>query len=277
MRSRVALAAVATSFILSGCSKNDKNDSARKPVQPPTVVVTATEYAFDAPDTIASGPTVIRLVNHGMEAHHVSMFRLDSAHTVQDMMAQPEGASPAWIVPVGGPNAATPGDSVRATINLEPGNYVMLCFIPSADLKPHFMKGMVRPITVVAATGPVAAEPEADVVATLKEYSFEFAPAITSGRHTIRINNAGNQDHEMILVRLQPGKKIQDFVNWTNTMQGPSPGQVINGMSGLGSGQHAFVTDNFTPGDYGLVCFVPDNKDGKSHFMHGMMQDFTVS
>jgi hypothetical protein len=33
---------------------------------------------------------------------------------------------------------------------------------------------------------------------------------------------------------------------------------------------------NFTPGHYALICFVPDAKDGKAHFMHGMTQDFDV-
>jgi hypothetical protein len=29
-------------------------------------------------------------------------------------------------------------------------------------------------------------------------------------------------------------------------------------------------------GNYGLICFVPDAKDGKPHLAHGMMQDFKV-
>jgi len=279
MYPRVAAAAVATAFVLAGCSKGDKKaDAAAAPaVEPALVVVTATDYAFAGPDTIHSGPTVFRLVNHGAEAHQISMFRLDSAKTMQDMMALPPDANPAWVVPVGGPNAAAPGDSVRATLNLEPGNYAMMCFIPSPDGKPHVMKGMSRPITVVPATGPVAAEPEADVTMTLKDYGFDAAPAITSGRHIIRINNAGPQVHEMVLVRLPAGKTMQDFVNWTNTMQGPMVGEVINGIAGMAPGQHAFVTNNFTPGTYGLVCFVPDAKDGKPHFLHGMIMDFTVS
>ena len=32
-----------------------------------------------------------------------------------------------------------------------------------------------------------------------------------------------------------------------------------------------------TPGDYGLICFVPDAKDGKPHLAHGMVKTITVS
>ena len=278
MRPRAAAAAVATAFILIGCSKADKaDDTAQAPVEPVLVVVTATDFAFTAPDTIASGPTVFRLLNQGAEAHHISMFRLDSAKTMADMQSVPEGSSPGWLVAVGGPNAAMPGDSIRATLNLEPGNYAMLCFIPSADGKPHFMKGMLRPITVVAASGAVAAEPQADVVVNLVDYGFQFTPTLSAGRHTLRINNTAAQPHEMLLVRMQAGKTGQDFLNWTNSMQGPPPGEPLNGISGMDPGQHAFVTVNFTPGIYTLICFVPDSKDGKPHFLHGMLQDITVS
>jgi len=33
---------------------------------------------------------------------------------------------------------------------------------------------------------------------------------------------------------------------------------------------------SLTPGEYALICFVPDAKDGKAHFAHGMMSTFVV-
>jgi hypothetical protein len=32
-----------------------------------------------------------------------------------------------------------------------------------------------------------------------------------------------------------------------------------------------------TAGDYGLICFLPDVKDGKPHLAHGMMKTIRVS
>jgi hypothetical protein len=41
-------------------------------------------------------------------------------------------------------------------------------------------------------------------------------------------------------------------------------------------GMTEYFTANFTPGRYGLLCFLPDAKDGKPHFVHGMVQEITV-
>jgi hypothetical protein len=33
---------------------------------------------------------------------------------------------------------------------------------------------------------------------------------------------------------------------------------------------------NLEPGEYALLCFVPDDEDGKPHIQHGMAKQFTV-
>jgi len=35
-------------------------------------------------------------------------------------------------------------------------------------------------------------------------------------------------------------------------------------------------TADFAPGNYALVCFIPDSKDGKPHYAHGMTKQFNV-
>ena len=48
-------------------------------------------------------------------------------------------------------------------------------------------------------------------------------------------------------------------------------------MSGIMPGAHVFVEVDLPPGEYGLLCFLPDAKDGKPHFLHGMARSTTVS
>jgi hypothetical protein len=45
----------------------------------------------------------------------------------------------------------------------------------------------------------------------------------------------------------------------------------------MAKGETNDIPLDLTPGNYALLCFIPDAKDGKPHIMHGMMKDFTVS
>jgi uncharacterized cupredoxin-like copper-binding protein len=66
-------------------------------------------------------------------------------------------------------------------------------------------------------------------------------------------------------------------MKWIEKMEGPPPGKPLGGVSGLEYGMSGYFTADFTPGNYALICFVPDAKDGKPHFTHGMMQQITVN
>lgn len=243
------------------------------------VTVTASDFHFDAPDQVSAGPTTFRLVNNGPSPHHVQLIRLEQGKTAADFIAalKAGGPPPQWAILAGGPNPPEVGSSTSATVALEPGNYVMVCFIPGPDGVPHLMKGMVHPLTVTAASGTPAAEPAADLTVKLVDFDFQFSGPLKAGRHIIRVENAGSQPHEIALVRLKPGKEPMDFAQWGEKQEGPAPGALFGGVSGIMPGAYAYATVDLPPGDYGLLCFFPDGKDGKPHFVHGMMKKITVS
>src|SRR5207253_960257 len=96
---------------------------------------------------------------------------------------------PSWAVDVGGPNAAAPGHSTDAFITLEPGNYVLACFVPSpGEQAPHLMKGMVKALTVTTSNFP-ATEPSPDVHVTLSDYKFTVSKPLTAGPHVLHVMN----------------------------------------------------------------------------------------
>ena len=253
----------------------------------PVVTVHAKEFAFDAPKTIAAGMTSFKLVNDGQALHHLQIMKLEQGKTFADLQAalKNPGPPPAWLVAVGGPNAAVPGSTIEATLNLEAGNYVIACFIPSpGDPTPHFAKGMIQPLTVTAANGIAQAgaateeAPKPDVHLVMKDYGFAFSKPLHAGKNVIHVMNDGPQDHEAVFVKLAPGKHIADFNTWATTggMKGPPPAMPVDGMAGLAKGRTGIFTANLTPGTYGLICFAPDAKDGKEHSVHGMTSEFTV-
>ena len=38
-----------------------------------------------------------------------------------------------------------------------------------------------------------------------------------------------------------------------------------------------YVSAEFTPGEYAMVCFVPDAGDGRPHTAHGMVREFRAN
>ena len=249
-----------------------------------TATVHAKDFSFDAPDSISAGWTTFHLVNDGPNFHHIQLVRLDSGKTVQDLgeaLKNPNAPPPRWAVFVGGPNAPSPGSASDATLNLQPGSYAMLCVVDIPGHVAHAAKGMVRPLTVTAASGAPAAEPNADVTITESDYKFDIPANITAGNHTFKIVNSGPQPHEVEIIRLAPGKTMKDFGEfmakaYADKVDGPPPGDGLGGITAMIPGGTEYFTANMTPGNYVMICFVPDMKDGKPHADHGMVKEFTV-
>jgi hypothetical protein len=245
------------------------------------VTVTAANFSFDAPAQIPAGAITFRLVNDGSELHQAQLIKLEDGKTLKDLgkaMTNP-GPPPSWVKWVGGPNGIAPGQESKTTAVLAPGQYAYLCFIPSPDGKIHVSKGMARPFEVTAGSSASASDfPAADVTFKLVDYGFESSQPLTAGHHIIMVENAGPQAHELVLLKLAPGKTTEDFGRWAETgMKGPPPAQPLGGVAALDKGGRGTFEVNLTPGDYGLICFVPDAKDGKPHLAHSMMKNLKVS
>lgn len=249
------------------------------PARPHQVTITAHDYAFDAPDTLPAGLTTITLRNRGHELHHVQLVRLEGGHTLPDFLGglKAGGPPPEWAHLVGGPNTPVPGADAAATLDLAPGRYALVCFIPSADGAPHVMKGMSRELTVIAADHDDATRsPVPSATMTLTDYAFALSRPLASGTTTLRVRNEARQPHEVLFLRLAPGKHVQDFASWVEHQAGPPPAAPIGGTSGIEHGGWNDLTLSLTPGHYALVCFLPDGGDGKPHAAHGMMREFAV-
>lgn len=244
------------------------------------LAITARDYSFDAPDTVEAGVTNIRLRNEGPEMHHVALLRLEQGKTMDDLgAAMAAGATvlPEWAVEVGGPNVPNGPAESSAILDLTPGNYYLVCFIPSPDGVPHLMKGMTKQMIVKPASSPTAPLPSANIVMKLHDYTFTESAPLTAGRHTIRIENEADQSHEVLILKLEPGKNGMDVAHWMENMTGPPPAAIVGGITGITKGQVNYITVDLEAGDYAMLCFIPDAKDGRPHIAHGMVRDFKVS
>jgi plastocyanin len=262
-------------LLLAACTGEEPADQASvttTAAAPNTVHVTATDFAFQAPDTIPSGVTTFHLMNQGKEVHHVVILKLP----LSDVQKIAGGPPPADLIALGGPNAAAPGGTAEATVDLAPGTYTLICVVPSPDGLPHIAKGMAREVVVTPGTS-TAVMPAADLILKLVDYGFDITGPLTAGRHVVRIENSAAQMHELVFVKLEPGKTVQQAAAWFEKPEGPPPATLINGVSPMSSGMVNTTTVDLTPGEYGLICYVPDAKDGKPHIAHGMVKQITVN
>jgi hypothetical protein len=282
---RNAGAVLALAATLGACSGADRPEAIDRPgdiPQAPVILpvnIVATDFAFEMPDTVVGGVVLLNLVNRGKELHHATIVKLEDGKSIENFMAamQQPGPPPPWAKFVGGPNPAEPGQTIHGAAILTPGNYLTICFIPSPDGPPHVAKGMVRPFTVTGSDSIPAVIPASADTITLSDYDFKPSRPLTKGKHTFVVVNNGPQPHEIVLVRLAPEKTIKDFGDWgEGGLKGPSPAFAVGGVAAMDPGRTAQFTADLTPGDYGMICFVPDLKDGKAHLVHGMMKQFKV-
>jgi hypothetical protein len=262
--------------VLGACKKSPPAAQAAATV----VTITGTDFAFAAPDSVPAGLVTLRFLNQGQELHQAVVMRIDSGKTMADVqtMMSKQDAVPGWLAFPIGVSVIAPGDSGNATAVLTPGHYVIACFIASPDGTPHAMKGMVHPFEIIANAATPAPEPIADITITEKDYDFVVTGPLTAGPHTIRVENAGLQLHEVSVNQLAPGKTVADFQAWVQGgMKGPPPARPIGGVTGPDVGGHETFTVTLAAGKYVLICFVPDQLDKRPHFMHGMIKEITIT
>ena len=269
---------------LVACTAGNENPRTDAAAAPTVVTLTATDHAFEAPDTIPAGLTTFRMVNNSEQFHMAQLIKLEGGRTLDDFLQAYSEAfrtvapRPEWARRFGGPGVAEPHGESNATQYLEAGSYAWICLVnPPPDHIPHVLKGMVLPF-VVRANGATAASrnaPQAGVVIRLVDYGFSLSDPLTAGRRMIRVENMGTQPHEVSLVKLAPGKTMQDLEAWLKNLQGPPPVRSLGGVSSLAADTEAYFEADLTPGDYVFFCLVTA-PDGQPHTAHGMIQHIRI-
>ena len=116
---------------------------------PPEVLVTGVDYAFQLPDTLKAGRTILRFHNAGTVPHEMGLALLKQGITLARVLEVVKaGGSPDSLIDgtlgilIARPGATTIG---ALAADLLPGRtYAMFCnFQDAPDKPPHSMLGMV--------------------------------------------------------------------------------------------------------------------------------------
>jgi len=287
----------------SDAAPTTETAAAEAPVAPRTahvVEVIARDFSFEAPAEISSGWTTFRLRNEGAQEHFMILFRMPEGKTVEDYENEVApafdieaytagtidretalqtigGLLPEWyggVAGAGGPGIVSRGGVAQTTIELEPGYYVIECYVKAPDGKFHSALGMLDGLTVTAEKSG-ASPPKADIEMTLTNYEITTEGELTSGMHTVRVRfvdtGEGMLGHDVHLVRLTDGMSVDDVVPWMDWMDAfmaPAPAKFLGGAEQMPAGSTAYFTVTLEPGSYAWISeeFAPQ----------GMVKEFVV-
>ncbi len=261
------------------------------------------EYAvvgleFDGPTSIPSGWTTIRLKNMSAMVHFALIERLPEGITVEDQqdsvapvfqnfmdnfngkeLSEPEIGMelPAWfgnIVFLGGPGLTSPNTTSEATLYLQPGNYMMECYVKTDGIFHSYnpdpdRNGMVLGLTV---TDETSSRPEPTATSELvisSENGFELRGTPSLGENTIKVTftdqnaYANFVGHDVHLVKLTEGASLDSvnaWMDWTKPhgLETPAPATFLGGVNEMPPGQTSYMNVTLEPGDYAFVAEVPD-------------------
>ena len=238
--------------------------------------VQAGEFYFRTPDTIPAGLTTFRLHQAGMVMdglragaqgrslvagkddatrgmHTLSVVRLEDGKTVGDLhrAARAGEPNPVWAKQMGGPGFTFPPRTTNATLDLEPGNYALVCYTGSAQddrTRFHFLNGMYRALTVAPTTSARVPAPRADVVALITgNGNIRFSPSIAAGSQVLRVENATDRNLQFKFHRVSPGMTGQEFLAGP---AGDGPTTPWGGLSEIPPRSTLTTTIDFEPGEY---------------------------
>jgi len=297
-RARSAIAATAVA-VLSGCGKPTSTPPVTAAAPEQVVEIVARGLQFSMPDEIPSGWNTLRFRNESGMTHFAVIERLPEGVGIRELQQQAapifqEGMNllnagdadaamekfaelPQWfgqIVFTGGPGFTGPGQVSETTLYLDPGHYLLECYVKTNGVFHSYNPdpdafGMVYAFTVTEARSPTP-EPEADVhinLSSLRGMEVEGDPG--AGDHVVQVtfedqkvyeNFAG---HDVHLVRLEDDTDLGRLAGWMDWrrpdgLETPAPALFLGGSNEMPAGQTAYFKVSLEPGRYAWIAEIPD-------------------
>ena len=275
--------------------------------QQSVVHVEAMDHAYDvdAPDQLPAGWTTFVLSNQMANSiHEISLVQLPEGATHEEYLTDymsawetvlreyQEGVVeragindrvnemlPAWSGDVRYSTTrglTSPGRTAERTVYLEPGEYMMVCWLKTEDGIIHIMEGMHWEFTVMeeAANTP---EPNPESQITLHENEIEVDWEPETGTHSFAVEfgfNPEGYENNVHLIRMNDGTDLDEVNEWMDWyklggLRSPSPAEFLGGVGFVSEIDNGYFTLEIDePGDYAWVVFYYQDE--------GLFKTFTV-
>lgn len=246
-------------------------------------------------NTIASGWTTFRLINASPATHFLFLDLLPEGKTVHDLESttgplfqeamdlinegkRDEGLAklgemPAWsadVTAMGGPGLTETGQTTEVTLFVEPGDYVMECYIKTDEGLFHTTLGMFKAFTVTEEQTDANAPGNPTLNMTLTNEGFDVKEDITAGKHTVAVlfdeDNPPFLGNDVHVVRLEDDTDMEKVTAWMDWSQpgglvshheAQGPAEFLGGTHEMPKGYTAYFTVEFTPGRYAWISERP--------------------
>lgn len=258
-------------------------------------------------DTIPAGWTTFRFTNRSPMVHFLFFDYLPEGKTGEDLLREVspvfqessylimEGKTeeamakfaelPEWFNDVvfrGGAGFVSPGKATETTLFMKPGNYVMECYIKTADGTFHWKKGMTRDLHVTEDSTGAAAPKSPTIEITTSDEGLEVTGDLIPGKHLVAVHfnedNPGLIARDVHVVQINESTNLEEIANWmdfnkaeglVSTAENPGPAVFIGGTHEMPKGNTAYFTVELEPGRYAWISEQPVAKT--------TIQEFTVS
>ena len=291
--SRLTSLAIASLFFMS-CSSNPPEN---------VVDVTARDYYFVVSDSIPSGWTTFRLKNEGQCDHFMFLTLLPDSipferygkdvgsafviawDSLQSGMDKAKAGAllgsllPKWYASakyMGGTGLIAPGKTAQTTLKLEPGTYVMECYMKTEDGKFHGELGMIRPITVTDNVSEMKEPNDANIELTLTNNNIDSNGELSSGTHRVAVHfkeqpqfGLGNDVHLAKINENTDLDKLTAWMDWMNIdgLRAPAPVEFLGGTQEMPVGYTSYFTIDLKPGKYAWISENAKDKNMVKEFL----------
>lgn len=290
------LAFASVLFYMQSC-KSETGENTASSDEPENVVDIVTEaMEFQMPDTIPSGWNTWRYSNKSNQTHFILIDKYPDGITLDSVKQRVlpvfgdamtlinEGNSeegfaafgkfPQWFSQVkwpGGTGLISPGHTAQTTLKLDPGYYMVECYVKMNTGMFHTNMGMIKEL-VVSDNVSSMQEPVANVTINISSDSgIVYDPPVNAGTYTFSVNYLDQiaypnfLGHDINLVKLDADadeKVLEAWMDWRDPkgLIEPAPQGFIflGGVNDMPEGSKGYFTADLEPGKYALISEVPN-------------------
>ncbi len=293
----ISICVVAVALIFAQACNSDKNqesESSEAPLPENGIEIVTEAMDFQMPDTITSGWNTWHYSNQSTQTHFILIDDYPDGITIDSVKQKvlpvfgdaiklinegqtEEGFAefaklPQWDTKwPGGVGLISPGLEAQTTLYLDPGYYLVECYLKMNTGMWHTNMGMIKELVVVEEKSEME-EPEADVAITISsESGLVFEPPVDAGLYTFsvhfldQITHENFVGHDVNLVKFYTDANeevLEAWMDWRDPegLIEPSPEGFIflGGVNDMPAGGTGYFTADLEPGKYALISEVPD-------------------